>query len=304
MLCVTFCCGAFGQPTNTNSPNTTIPNTNSSFILNTNTDQGTLGKTDANRMPQISVGPFIIQAGQDAKKAESEGFWISVVKTAVWPGFLAIVVVFTVVFFKREISTFWGKIRSIKAKDYGLEIGGEEKLSEQQKVTSSVPSLSATTVPPLSATSTEVPKADFEKSKAAVNITPSLQPMIATLRENVGKSGFTTEQKIELGILALAKSAQVSDFWRIYNFIFGSQLRLLTVINSRPVPQAEVDTYFANLKEKHCGIYETSNPKEYMQFLLNTELVAQDGGAFIIAPKGRDFLVWCVENNLGLDKPM
>src|SRR5205823_5033274 len=108
MLFVALCPDVFGQTTNTNSPITNRPP-----IAHTNSDQSTSVKTDGDRIPQVSVGPFIIQGGPEGKKQESDSILISILKVIIWPGLFACLVLF----FKQEISTFLGKIKSVKAKD-------------------------------------------------------------------------------------------------------------------------------------------------------------------------------------------
>jgi len=274
---------ALAQPTNsvTNGP---IP-------IHSNTIPSISGKTDSDRTPAVSVGPFMFN-GQEAKKQESDNIWISFLKVIIWPA----VVVFIICFFNQEIRRFFGKIKSVKAKEYGLEMTPDEGLSDQPKKPVTP------TVPPLPTPQAGAGEIAFEKAKAAAKITPALEPMIANIRDSIQKSPFTLEQKMELGIAAIARVALTAEYWRIYHFIYGSQLQLLQILNTRPVPQAELDVFFENVKQHFPDAHKSSNPLTYSAFLVNNGLIAQEGGNYIITARGREFLLWCIENNLGFNK--
>ena len=288
LLLLAVLVNAYGQSKNsvTNAP------------TSSNGVQVVSGGTEAERSPAVAVGPFMFNGGHEAKKQESESVWISILNTLIWP----VVVVLIVWFFNRDIRSFLGRLTSVKAKDYGVDLTPSEKLSDQQKVSANT-SISPLT-PPQTATGAGTGEIQFEKAKANQRVTPAMEQIIAAVTESAKKSPFTTEQQMELGIIGLARVVLNAEFWRIYNFIFGSQLHLLQFVNTRPVSPAELEVFFANVKQQFPDTYKSSNAQEYIHYLLTNGLIAQNDGNYVYAPKGREFLHWCIENNLGFNKPL
>ena len=225
------------------------------------------------------VGPFFITqnsspSGLPATTGSIMDDWVvPILKYLAWPG----IVVWIVWFFGKEIR---GKLEDL------VSVKGGEKVvmnfateaREQQKASVSAPS-----APTVAGDNLE-----FERHKAEVSANPLIPARAATILKNLKDSKFTEAQQIELGALVVAELQGEVFFWRIYNFIFGSQITLLQELNSRPLSDSAVRDYFDALKSRQRESFGTWSLETYLEFLKNHSLVEVSAGQIAISTVDRE----------------
>ena len=214
------------------------------------------------------------------------------IKALFWP----LVVGLFVVYFKEEIRDRLRNLKSLEAP--GTKLGFDDALATQQK------QIGVETEPALSLTET---KLEFEKEKAAYLTSPTVKAISSQIQQDIDKSPYTKEEIMDIGVLNLAKVIMIGDFWRIYNFIFGSQLALLQQINTQPISKVDLIAFYSAVKQKFPDAFHSKDSNAYARFLLANELLIEnkneEQSAFLITNKGREFLIWCIESNLSFSKP-
>lgn len=84
---------------------------------------------------------------------------------------------------------------------------------------------------------------------------------------------------------------------REYNLLWGTQIMLLEVLQSRKIQGMsilELDNYFSNVKTMHKEHYvRISDSTHYVKFLIDSGVVKIDSnGSYAITQRGIDFLSW------------
>jgi hypothetical protein len=135
----------------------------------------------------------------------------------------------------------------------------------------------------------------------------SVQAREATIKSELERLGFPFDQKdtVDLLIRQLATLQCVSFFERTYRIIFGSQLSTLDFLNtSGQIPTSIVEACFYDTAQNLESTFYSDFPfAQWLYFLLNNYLIAQEDDAIGITVGGRDFLVWMVNNGLTHSKP-
>jgi hypothetical protein len=102
--------------------------------------------------------------------------------------------------------------------------------------------------------------------------------------------------KVLIGLLAAA--SVLIQFEQIYNFIFGSQIRLLKSLNEvvgQGLPQQNVMLYFEEVKLLTEQLADWSFD-QYMAFLHGRSLVALTNQTYHITNLGVELLIWMAKN--------
>ena len=240
-----------------------------------------------------AVGPiFITQHGsptRDSAQSESAAsHWVvPILQLLVWPGLIA----WGVWFLRKEIR---GKLSSVIAVKGGQNLAVEfsSEVREQQKASASGPNTAE-----MSGNTEE-----FEKLKAQSSTSAIVTYDAKQIMEHLGKSKFAEAQKVELGALAYAALRLENYFWRVYNFIFGTQIALLQELNSRNMSEQEIHNYFEGVKSRFPAVYASWTLPGYLEFLKNFGLLQINGGEYSITEHGREFLVWLTRSQVAPSK--
>ncbi len=203
-----------------------------------------------------------------------------------WP----LVVFGVVLLFRKSIQSLIKNIKTLKTPG-GLEAEIKEQVLANQKREDKPTTVSIVKQP-----------GEFEKAKGAIQLTPVMQEYANRIREDTRKSTLPIHEQTELGIMAIANLAVSVDYWRIYNFIFGSQFKVLHTANSALIKKADAITHFTTVQKMYPDVFKESDFETYISFLTTHVLIGIKDDTYFITVKGKDFLGWCIDNNLSFSK--
>jgi hypothetical protein len=91
---------------------------------------------------------------------------------------------------------------------------------------------------------------------------------------------------------------------RIYNFIYGSQIKLLQKLNSGgQFPKEKIKYFYDAAKDIWPDLYNNYSFEQYMNFLSSAGLVViSSNGVVTLTSLGQDFLRFLIEDNRPTDK--
>ena len=96
----------------------------------------------------------------------------------------------------------------------------------------------------------------------------------------------------------------ILSFERIYNVIFGSQLYILVLVNTKNTDtKASLKRYYDDAVKDYPKFYETYSYDDYFAFIENGELITlNENGNYEITFLGRDLLKYLVETGKSINK--
>lgn len=112
-------------------------------------------------------------------------------------------------------------------------------------------------------------------------------------------------QKIDILVKHLAQQQISSMFEKVYYLIFGSQIRLLEFLSVQPdgkAPAQALAPFFEITKYNNPEHFGTDHFSDFMQFLLNWQLVENHGGDWGITKNGRAFIIYITAMRLDKNK--
>ncbi len=204
-----------------------------------------------------------------------------------WPLAAIIIVALIILVFRKELSSLLSKAKNVKYGDFGLETN-----QDKHEVTL-------------------LPKDDKTKSGESIKRFISLFSD-ATIEKTKAKvdsesdvNAFPQEERYN----AMYSYAQflliLLNFERLYNSIFGSQLRLLNHINSDNTNTREnLKRFYDEAVAQYPIAFLQYTFDEYFNFLERSELIIlnSDGTTFSITWLGRDLLKYLVTYGKSMDK--
>lgn len=96
----------------------------------------------------------------------------------------------------------------------------------------------------------------------------------------------------------------IALFESTYRTIWGSQLQLLQVLNSGPMPVESSKSYYDKATQEYPLPYQTYNFDQWVAFLVESALVRREAdGQLMITIRGRGFLRFLIESGYSLLKP-
>ncbi len=126
----------------------------------------------------------------------------------------------------------------------------------------------------------------------------------AIVKQSINYESLESPEKKERMLLKYAQVAfLVMTFNGIYNNIYGSQIKIIQKLNSSSlVKKDELILYYDNAKVNFPKVYENYPYSEYLKFLINSNLIQEDGDNVIITKLGRDFLKFIVDAAFSFEK--
>lgn len=201
---------------------------------------------------------------------------IGLAKGLIWPAVLSVFVFV----FKDDIRKMIPRIR--KAGTGGLEL--EPEKAQQQSVVKA------------EELSDRLSENEFKRF-GQERITETLIQVEASIRRDINsdvENGIVKyPDRLDYVIRHLAAARIERHFFRVYNYIFGSQIAALYAIKQTSVAPAQaIRQIFDNAKEKDPDFYGDYPFEEWVRFLVTQELVVVEPGAIRITPAGEDFLTF------------
>ena len=197
-----------------------------------------------------------------------------------WPHITLIFGILFMIFFRKPITAFIGRIRTV----------GKEGITAAD-------------------TSTEVQYVDQRKKAVQdlMNISDSivLKEQEELIIKDLSLRGLETEgDSIKILTRHLAATQLTLDYEQIYNLIFGSQISLLKRLNDvagEGRTRDYMDDYFLKVKTVHQKL-NTWTFDQYLDFLFKRTLITNVRDKYHITNKGVDFLAWMVRNGRTEDR--
>lgn len=135
------------------------------------------------------------------------------------------------------------------------------------------------------------------------------QNIINDLNHNPLYAHLDEEQKKQVLIQNLAFFQFSAWFEREYRDIFGSQIRLLKILQQRRpdgISKIDVQKYIESLASQYPKLYENgeqfSSPDVYMAFLKATGAVREENDTYFVEDLGSGFLIWLAASGLSEEK--
>jgi hypothetical protein len=93
-------------------------------------------------------------------------------------------------------------------------------------------------------------------------------------------------------------------FERTYGAIFGSQIALLSQVNSSPITPDRAKEIYSIAAAAFPLVYENYSFEQWLHFMESFVLISRaEDGAIVITLRGRGFLRFCIENGYSLNRP-
>jgi len=143
---------------------------------------------------------------------------------------------------------------------------------------------------------------DLEKFEG-IERTDAIAELELQLHKNL--EGFPEDSRLNLTVRELAQSRLDQHFSHVYQSIFGSQIRLLKRLreNGGNLSDDRVLSFFHNVQADY-EFHEDKELAEYLQFLLNFNLIVHVEKMYELTDVGTDFLLYLFRLSLRDDKPL
>ena len=134
--------------------------------------------------------------------------------------------------------------------------------------------------------------------------------VIADIENNIKKElvekGFDiTGETTKVLLRHLAGSQLLLTFEKINIAIFGSQIRLLRLLNSSDgISEEDVSQYYSKVRLQFSEILNSWELGDYLSFLYSSMLIIKQDNNIYITNLGVEYLVWITKNRIKEDKPL
>src|SRR5260221_4281269 len=127
-------------------------------------------------------------------------------------------------------------------------------------------------------------------------IDPVLGPKIQILQEELNHISKDPAQREKALLRAVALWQVNHENERTARYIFGSQLDILLLLNTRPngEPLENIRAIYDRAVENSPAFYKSYPFESYLTFLENAHCVAREGDRLMITPRGKGFLHYLV----------
>ena len=123
------------------------------------------------------------------------------------------------------------------------------------------------------------------------------------IKDQISKGYMTENDKSDYLIHELAISRLISHFTRIHSVIFGSQIRVLQILNERSkLTINEVRAFFEDAKSSDPAFYGDYKLEEWLEFLRQVHLIYVENREVKITAIGFDFLQFLLATKFNTDK--
>ena len=209
-----------------------------------------------------------------------------------WPTPTAIVIIATLLIFRRQLSTLIERLRKFSRGSWSAEadapVARDQKPSAPPAISEALAQASDKKADPRAAADAIVGR--IVRNEFVNQIEDEIQADLA-------KRGLPTADPETHRVLltALASVAVSAMFERLYNTIWTSQIEILQAVNERPLSDEEARRYYDQATKLNSAFYRDYPFEQYMKFLLDEKLLLrEENGSYRILIKGRTFLLFMV----------
>jgi hypothetical protein len=119
------------------------------------------------------------------------------------------------------------------------------------------------------------------------------------LQDKIKTKQIKENDEVDYLVRELAISHLIIHFLRVYNVIFGSQIRALQILNQRgPMKFSELAVLYDEAKTSDPSFYGDYNFDQWLTFLLQVFLIRAENEIVEITPTGFDFLQFLLASKL------
>jgi hypothetical protein len=193
-----------------------------------------------------------------------------------WPIAVIVIVLITLGGFRKSLSKMVQGIKLRKAPGLEFEQVPQQQIEEAKD-------------------DLKLARANVAQDETELN-DPVLGPKIRALREDLETKSKDPATREKLLIQSVAIWQVNHENARIARQIFGSQLEILLLLNSRHDGEAleNVRTFYDRAAQNFPETYKSYSFESYMAFLESSNLVKRDDQRVIITPRARAFLHYMV----------
>ena len=209
----------------------------------------------------------------------------SIIKLIISFGWPHVSLIFALIFifvFKRPISVFIGRIKSVGKE--GLKTESIQTVEIEEKRKQAVEELMK-----------------FGDS----NVTNELENFI---RQDLVNRGLATDSDtVKVLIRHLAATQLALDFEQIYNIIFGSQIFLLRQLNEAAgvgLDHDAIKSHFEHVQGLFSEQLNSWTLEQYLSFLFGRTLITIKDNNYHLTIKGVDFLIWITKTARSENQPL
>jgi hypothetical protein len=152
---------------------------------------------------------------------------------------------------------------------------------------------------------TEDTAANLQAADAGGPMQKWLQPYYDAIEASAKEHGHTSaDQKANYYARYAAIADAIVEFWRLYTFIWRSQLLFLHDVNANvhyPIDRAR--TFFKSAADNYPDFYRDMKFEEWIAYLFSADLISAKDGTYSITEKGQRFLEFVLRSRLSTDKP-
>jgi len=202
-----------------------------------------------------------------------------------WP--LVLFIIFLML--KTPIKDFLNRIKSIGYKGAGIETVPFKKQSEEES--------------PIEILRKEKPNEYLEKIKGYFS--PETIELVkeAVIKESQVDTYETPEEREEVLFTYSQLLHLTKHFNNIYSSIYGSQINILTRLNSSVFETKEtLQGYYEFAKASFPKTYENYSYDNYLNYLKSFSLIIEEAGAINLTILGKDFLKYILESGYSFNK--
>lgn len=124
------------------------------------------------------------------------------------------------------------------------------------------------------------------------------------IKNEFKKRGLSVEESLNIAIRYLAATHLALQFENVFRIIWGSQLRLLSDLNTRPTGQP-IDTlksFYESGAKVFPDVYKNYPFEKWLGFLQEFGLIRSDNGTIRVTVRGREFLTYLTREGRSLEK--
>ncbi len=161
------------------------------------------------------------------------------------------------------------------------------------------------TGPPAQKTTDVDPRAAADKLLAQLD-NEYVRGRVEQIKKELDASGVGADPQEKVRVLERVTAVAIvtAEFERINSQIYGSQLRILSFLNSRAsATRNQIRPYYDEAAKQYPLLYAPYSFDDYMGYLIGQGLILQQGDSFVITVKGRAHLLYLVNAGLPLERP-
>lgn len=211
-----------------------------------------------------------------------------ILKTTAWP----VVSLITLFVLKAPISDLIRRFKKIGYDKAGIEIESQNLQKEDKEKTR------------IEILGKESNNANIEKALALFR-PETIEFFENAVKQETSLDSIKTSEEKEKVLYRYSQALYlIMHFNKIYETIFGSQLRLLQILNgSVNEDKSSLSFIYENAKKRDPKFYENYSNDQYLEYLKSFGLILfETNGKIVITILGRDFLKYIIETGLSTEK--